>query len=132
MICWLRAALSRSFRAIPNLTFWEVLPQVLLIPRSAANVCTVVSRYTAMDEPSIANGGRAKRKSAQTSQDAQLARALQEELLKGNRGEKLLTNYSNSIRVRALGKLFALRSFGSHDLQIIDEIPSEPRSPEYR
>ena len=33
-------------------------------------------------------GGRAKRKSAQSAQDAQLARALQEEILRGNRGKK--------------------------------------------
>jgi ectoine hydroxylase-related dioxygenase (phytanoyl-CoA dioxygenase family) len=39
-------------------------------------------------EASVANGGRAKRKSAQTAQDAQLARALQEEIIKGNRGKK--------------------------------------------
>jgi len=41
-----------------------------------------------MEQTSIANGGRVKRKSAQTAQDAQLARALQEELLRGNRGKK--------------------------------------------
>ena len=39
-------------------------------------------------EASSANGGRAKRKSAQTAQDAQLARALQEEFMRGNRRKK--------------------------------------------
>ena len=39
-------------------------------------------------DSSINNGGRTKRKSAQTAQDAQLARALQEELMRGNRGKK--------------------------------------------
>eukprot|EP00802_Teleaulax_amphioxeia_P003292 Tamp_03295.p2 GENE.Tamp_03295~~Tamp_03295.p2 ORF type:complete len:366 (+),score=73.23 Tamp_03295:182-1279(+) len=40
-----------------------------------------------MDD-SIAGGARPKRKSAQTAQDAQLARSLQEEILRGNRGKK--------------------------------------------
>ena len=39
-------------------------------------------------EESTGNGGRAKRKSAQSAQDAQLARALQEELFRGKRGKK--------------------------------------------